>query len=74
MTPTSTTSTVATIPAMKPTISTLRVPTSTWLTDVLAQVGRAEPVSAHDGACTRSLLRAFGSYGATHGPMIAKST
>ena len=41
--------------------------------DVLAEVGGAEPVRRPTGGCTRSLLRALGSYGAIHGPMIANS-
>ena len=59
------------MPATKPTTITPRVPTSIWLKTSWPEVRGAEPVLATTAAAGWSSLRAFGSYGAIHGPMIA---
>jgi hypothetical protein len=73
VTPISTDRAVAMVPARNPTNMTLWVPSSTWLKTSWPRWVVPNQWSA-DGGCTRSLLRALGSYGVIHGPMIASST
>src|SRR3954449_3102416 len=70
LTPIRTDNAVATRPASRPTNITPREPTKTWLKMSCPRCVVPNQCLP-DGAWIRSLLRADGSYGATHGPMIA---
>ena len=74
MTPSRMDSDVATMPATSPTNMTLPGADEHLAEDVLPEVGGAEPVVRATAPWSRSWPRADGSYGATHGPMTAKST